>query len=196
MFIQNLLYNSWVIVALGLAILDTIGIIGSLTSIVGIFIHLLLVIKKLPNLINKNNIAMAGFSNILFRYSIVIFIVNVLIFTWSFAFGVFFISFLAKLLYIEFPKAQERIKAQNEFKQQFGDINTDTKIDEETILKKHIENLFEENIPFETIDNSMLKKQFRKMAKIYHPDTNAGEHNDRFHSIKLSYDFLKSKIAK
>lgn len=194
MSIHTILYNTWLFVALVLAFLDTLGIVGSFTSISIILLHLFLAFRKISPAVFQNKSIVVDIANILFRYSILIFIFNVFVFTWSFAFGLFFLSLVAKLLYIELPKAQERIKEQNEFKQQFGDLKGD--INQDTITKKHIQNLFEKEITIEQIDQKVLKKQFRNMAKKYHPDANKGEHNDRFHSIKLSYDYLKEKIAK
>lgn len=42
-----------------------------------------------------------------------------------------------------------------------------------------------------------LKKQYRKLAKIYHPDANPGdpEASERFHEIQAAYDHLAKKTS-
>lgn len=42
-----------------------------------------------------------------------------------------------------------------------------------------------------------IKKQYRKLAKIYHPDANPGDPaaSERFHEIQAAYDLLRDKNA-
>lgn len=43
----------------------------------------------------------------------------------------------------------------------------------------------------------MLKKQYRRLAKAYHPDANPGDSQaaERFHQIQWAYDHLSKKFA-
>lgn len=190
--IFSFLHTIWLPTSIVLATLDTIGTISSLTSISIISIHLVLIIRNVNPLMFQRKEKISNFTNIIFRFTILLFIFNVFVFTWSFAFGILILLVIGRLLYIELPKSQEKMKEQNEFKQQFDDFDGD--INDATITKKHIENLFDKDISLDSIDQKLLKKQFRDLAKIHHPDKNNGEHNDRFHSIKQSYDFLKVRI--
>lgn len=188
----NFIHTTWLPVALILAVLDMLDIISTLTSFSVILVHLILIIRNInPSMfIVKEKIS--KFSNTLFRFALLIFIFNVILFTWGFGFGFLAITILGRILYIDLPRSQEKMKEQNEFKQQFGDY--DGSLNEKAIMKKHIENLFEQDIDIDSLDQATLKKQYRQMAKVYHPDKNDGEHNDRFHSIKQSYDYLKAKV--
>jgi len=190
--IFSFLHTIWLPSSIVFATLDTIGTIDSLTSVSIVSIHLILIIRNVNPLMFQKKEKISNFTNGIFRFTILLFIFNVFVFTWSFAFAILLLSLIGRLLYIELPKSQEKMKEQNEFKQQFNDFDGD--INDTTITKKHIENLFEKDIALENIDQKSLKKQFRDLAKIYHPDKNNGEHNDRFHSIKQSYDYLKEKI--
>lgn len=190
----SLLHTLWFPTAITVALLDTLGVVSSFVSISIILIHFILIIRNINPLMFERKEKIANFANQILKYSILIFIINVFTFSWSFAFGILTLSVFARLLYVDLPASKEKMKQQNQFKEQFGEFSGE--INEETIIKKHIENLFEKNIPLESIDATSLKKQFRHMAKIYHPDKNNGEHDDRFHSIKQSYDYLKEKIAR
>lgn len=186
------LHTIWLPIAIAAALLDTLDVIDSLTSISIILIHFILIIRNINPLMFKKKEKISVFANNLLRYSLLIFIFNVFVFTWSFAFGFFFLSVIGRLLYVELPNVQENMKKQEEFKQQFGEY--DGNINEKAITAKHIENLFNKELSLDQIDEKILKKQFRDMAKLYHPDKNNGEHDDKFHSIKQSYDFLREKI--
>jgi len=188
----SFLHTIWLPSSIIVGLMDTLGIINTVTSLSIILIHLILIIRNVNPLIFQKKEKISNITNQIFKYSLLIFIFNVFVFTWSFAFGVFIITVFGRLIYIELPKTQEKMKKQNEFKQQFNDYNGE--VNERTITQKHIENLFNKSISLESIDKTILKKQFRDMAKIYHPDKNNGEHDDKFHSIKQSYDFLKEKI--
>ncbi|GHF16395.1 hypothetical protein GCM10017044_08350 [Kordiimonas sediminis] len=41
----------------------------------------------------------------------------------------------------------------------------------------------------------LIKKQYRRLAKIYHPDSNPGDPAaaERFHEIQTAYDVLRAK---
>lgn len=188
------LHTLWLSVALFVAFLDTLGVISSLASWAIVLIHLILVIRNINQLMFVKKQRLIKVTQTLLKFSILIFIFNVIMFTWSFAFAFFFIVLFGRLLYVELPQTEEKMKQKDQFKQQFGDF--EGPLNETNITNKHIENLFEQEIALESIDEKTLKKQFRSMAKIYHPDKNNGEHDDRFHSIKQSYDYLKEKIPK
>ncbi len=77
-------------------------------------------------------------------------------------------------------------KEQAEFKKQFGD----GKYSQKDIMKKHIINLFESDLEVNKLTRSDIKKQYRLMAKKYHPDVYKGNEKDKFTSINMSYNFL------
>lgn len=43
----------------------------------------------------------------------------------------------------------------------------------------------------------LIKKQYRKLAKLYHPDSNQGDPQaaERFHEIQTAYDYLTQKLG-
>lgn len=58
-----------------------------------------------------------------------------------------------------------------------------------------------ENAAFDTLEldadatEEAVKKQYRKLAKLYHPDSNPGDPQaaEKFHAIQTAYDILKSR---
>ncbi|MBU3014100.1 J domain-containing protein [Poseidonibacter lekithochrous] len=120
------------------------------------------------------------------KVSLVLFIVN-----WVFVSFLFSLSFIAIFfinygLYVFIINQINKQKEQEEFKKQFGEGNYSSK----DIVKKHVENLFEANIDEKQLTRNEIKKQYRLMAKKYHPDVYDGTDNDKFASINLSYNFL------
>jgi hypothetical protein len=81
-------------------------------------------------------------------------------------------------------------KEREEFKKQFGEGNYSKK----DIIKKHIHNLFAADLDIKTLTRADIKKQYRIMAKKYHPDVYIGNETDKFASINLSYNFLLDYI--
>jgi hypothetical protein len=57
------------------------------------------------------------------------------------------------------------------------------------LRKEHIKNLFEEDKPFDSLNKEIIKRQYKKIAKKYHPDLYSGE-PAKFQSIQESYQFL------
>ncbi|MAD43344.1 MAG: hypothetical protein CL623_13285 [Arcobacter sp.] len=120
------------------------------------------------------------------KVSLLVFLAN-----WVFVSFLFSLSFIAIFfinygLYVFIINQIERQKEHEEFKKQFGEGNYSKK----DIVKKHIENLFEANIDEKQLTRNEIKKQYRLMAKKYHPDVYDGKDNDKFASINSSYNFL------
>lgn len=48
-----------------------------------------------------------------------------------------------------------------------------------------------------TADQDAIKRQYRKLAKIYHPDANPGDPQaaERFHQVQTAYDLLREERA-
>ncbi len=93
-------------------------------------------------------------------------------------------------LYVFIIKQVNKQKEQEEFKKQFGDGD----YTKEDIINKHILNLFESNIDQNQLIRSEIKKQYRLMAKKYHPDVYKGDDKEKFASINSSYKFLLNLI--
>lgn len=117
---------------------------------------------------------------------IFIFILNWIFISFGTAFFSLVILLLNNGLYLIIINLVNKSKEQEEFKKQFGEGNY-TKHD---ILKTHIINLFESERDIKTITKSDVKKQYRAMAKKYHPDVYKGEQQEKFSSIHLSYKYL------
>ncbi len=119
-------------------------------------------------------------------FSLFIFIAN-----WIFLSLLFSIAFVAILLlnnifYTFIINQINKQKEKEEFEKQFGEGS----YSKDDISKKHILNLFEENLNPKSLSKSSIKKQYRIMAKKYHPDVYTGDEKDKFASINLSYNFL------
>jgi len=120
------------------------------------------------------------------KVSLLLFIIN-----WVFVSFLFSLSFIAVFFvnyafYVFIINQIEKQKEQEEFRKQFGEGNYSSK----DIVKKHIENLFEASLDEKELTRNDIKKQYRLMAKKYHPDVYTGDDNDKFASINLSYNFL------
>ena len=120
------------------------------------------------------------------KFSLLIFIFNWIFISFLFSISFLLILLLNNILYIFIINQLEKQKEQEEFKKQFGE-GTYSKDD---ILKKHIKNLFESDLEITEITKSNIKKQYRTMAKKYHPDVYKGDEEDKFTSINSSYKFL------
>jgi len=121
---------------------------------------------------------------------LIIFIINWISFSFMFAFSFLILFLMNYAFYVFIINQINKQKEQAAFKQQFGEGNYSKK----DIIKKHIFNLFESDLDKETITRSDIKKQYRIMAKRYHPDVYKGEEQDKFTSINLSYNFLLDLI--
>jgi len=121
---------------------------------------------------------------------LILFIINWISFSFMFAFSFLILFLMNYAFYVFIINQINKQKEQASFKQQFGEGNYSKK----DIIKKHIFNLFESDLDKETITRSDIKKQYRIMAKRYHPDVYKGEEQDKFTSINLSYNFLLDLI--
>jgi len=115
----------------------------------------------------------------------------VFILNWVFVSLLFSLSFIIMFfinyaLYIFIIDQINKQKEEEEFKKQFGEGNYSKK----DIVKKHIINLFEADLDEKQLTRNEIKKQYRLMAKKYHPDVYDGIQDDKFASINLSYNFL------
>lgn len=120
------------------------------------------------------------------KFTLFIFIFNWIVFTFGFAFVFLLFGFLNYGFYIFIINQIKNQKEQEEFKQHFGEGN----YSKEDIVKTHILNLFEKDIPMESLTKSDIKKQYRTMAKKYHPDVAKENDKDKFASINTSYRYL------
>lgn len=120
------------------------------------------------------------------KISLIMFIFNWIFFSFLFSLTFVIITFINFGFYVFIINQINKQKEQEEFKKQFGEGNY-TKKD---IVKTHIQNLFETDLSEDQITKSDIKKQYRLMAKKYHPDVYDGEEEDKFTSINSSYKFL------
>lgn len=120
------------------------------------------------------------------KVSLLIFITNWIFLSFGFSLIFIIVLLLNNLFYTFLINQIKKQKEQAEFKQQFGEGN----YTKEDIVKKHIINLFESSMDINTLTKSDVKKQYRNMAKKYHPDVYKGDEKDKFNSINKSYNFL------
>ena len=119
-------------------------------------------------------------------FAIFIFLAN-----WVFLSFLFSLSFVAVLLlnnifYLFIINQINKQKEKEEFEKQFGEGD----YSKNDIVKRHITNLFEVNLDVKSLTKQDIKKQYRLMAKKYHPDVYTGNEKDKFSSINLSYNYL------
>ncbi|MEA2020005.1 MAG: DnaJ domain-containing protein [Campylobacterota bacterium] len=124
------------------------------------------------------------------KFSLIVFILNWIFLSFGFASLFIIIQLLNNILYQFIINQIEKQKEQEEFKKQFGEGN----FSKEDIVKKHILNLFESDIEINQLTKNDIKKQYRIMAKRYHPDVYKGEDQEKFVSINSSYKFLLDLI--
>jgi len=120
------------------------------------------------------------------RFGLIIFIFNWIMFSFLFAFSFLILFLINNAFYVFIINQLNKQKEQAEFKKQFGEGEYSKK----DILKKHIRNLFESDLDIKQLTRNDIKKQYRIMAKKYHPDVYKGNEKDKFTSINLSYNFL------
>jgi len=128
------------------------------------------------------------------KLGLILFILNWIVFSFGFAVSFFVILLLNNIFYRFIINQIKRQKQQAEFKQQFGEQFSQANYTKEDIASKHIVNLFEEKREISTITKSDIKKQYRIMAKKYHPDVYKGDEKDKFVSINTSYKFLSDFV--
>jgi len=120
------------------------------------------------------------------KLHLIILILNWVFVSFGFAITFILVSVLNYAFYVFIIKQINKQKEQEEFKKQFGDGN----YSKEDIVTTHINNLFEKNISINDLDKQQIKKQYRLMAKKYHPDVYKGDEIGKFESINSSYLFL------
>jgi hypothetical protein len=179
------LYFSWIDIQIASYSLDTIIYLL-------LFFQLVLIVRYFnPAMLKEKSLQINLIKNIS-RFSFVIFIFNWIVFTFGFAVSFLLITLLNYAFYVFIINQIKRAKEQEEFKKQFGEGN----YTKEDIVKKHITNLFEQDIAFEELTKSTIKKQYRSMAKKYHPDVCQDEDKNKFASINSSYNYLLERIEK
>jgi len=120
------------------------------------------------------------------KLHLIILIINWVFVSFGFAIVFILVSVLNYAFYVFIIKQINKQKEQEEFKKQFGDGN----YSKEDIVTTHINNLFEQNMSINDLDKQQIKKQYRLMAKKYHPDVYKGDEIGKFESINSSYLFL------
>jgi hypothetical protein len=124
------------------------------------------------------------------KVALLIFAFNWIVFSFGFAFSFIVILLFNNAIYLFIINQINKQKEKEEFKKQFGEGN----YTKEDIVKKHIINLFESDFDVKELSKSDIKKQYRTMAKKYHPDVYDGAKQDKFASINTSYKFLTDLI--
>jgi hypothetical protein len=124
------------------------------------------------------------------KISLLFFLFNWVVFSFGFALLFILVLLLNNIFYLFIISQINKQKEQAEFKKQFGE----GQYSKEDAVKKHILNLFESNISVNSLTKSDIKKQYRNMAKKYHPDVYKGNEQNKFTSINLSYNFLLDLI--
>ena len=117
---------------------------------------------------------------------LIIFIFNWISFSFLFSLSFLILFLINNVFYVFIINQLKKQKEQAEFKKQFGE----GQYSKNDILKKHIKNLFESDLDIKQLTRNEVKKQYRIMAKKYHPDVYKGHEKDKFTSINLSYNFL------
>ncbi|MEA3498693.1 MAG: DnaJ domain-containing protein [Campylobacterota bacterium] len=158
----------------------------SLFIYIFMFLQLVIITRYFnPKMLDKKELQISLIRKIN-KLSLLIFILNWIFISFLFSISFLLILLLNNILYIFIINQLEKQKEQEEFKKQFGE-GSFTKKD---IVKKHILNLFESDLDISQITRSEIKKQYRTMAKKYHPDVYKGDEKDKFSSINLSYQYL------
>ncbi len=152
-----------------------------------LFLQFVLIIRYFNPLMLKEKKLQSKIIKQTNRWSLIIFIVNWVFLSFLFSLAFIIILFINYGFYIFIINQIHKQKEQEEFKKQFGENGNYSK---EDIVKKHIVNLFESNVNIDQLTRAEIKKQYRLMAKKYHPDVYNGSENDKFVSINLSYKFL------
>lgn len=156
-----------------------------------LFLHIIIVIRYFnPQMLNIKS-SQVKILKAINKISLLLFIINWFLFSFGFAISFLMILLLNNIFYTFIINQIKRQKEQAEFKKQFGE---EGKYSTQDIIKKHIKNLFEENKDINSITKSDIKKQYRNMAKKYHPDVYKGSEKDKFTSVNQSYNFLLEHI--
>ena len=151
-----------------------------------LFLQFVLIIRYFNPEMLKVKEKQAKIIRMIKKVSLLLFIANWVFVSFLFSLSFMLIFFINYGLYIFVINQINKQKEQEEFKKQFGEGNYSSK----DIVKKHIVNLFEATLDEKQLSRNEIKKQYRLMAKKYHPDVYKGSQNDKFASINLSYNFL------
>lgn len=152
-----------------------------------LFLQLVIIIRYFNKEMLVTKSIQVNIIKIINKLFIFIFILNWIFISFGTAFFSLVILLLNNGLYIIIINLINKNKEQDEFKKQFGEEGNYTKAD---ILKTHIINLFEVEKDIKSITKQDIKRQYRAMAKKYHPDVYKGEKQEKFSSIHLSYKYL------
>jgi hypothetical protein len=120
------------------------------------------------------------------KLSLLIFITNWIFISFGFSILFLIVLLINNIFYVFIINQIKKQKEQEEFRKQFGDGD----FSKDDIINKHVINLFETNLSIDQLTRSEIKKQYRIMAKRYHPDVYKGDEKDKFVSINSSYKFL------
>lgn len=173
------LYASWIDIDIFSYQLDNIIYIF-------LFLQLVLIVRYFnPKMLEEKETQINLIKNIS-RFSFLLFIFNWIFFSFGFAVALLLMTLLNYAFYVFIINQLKRAKEQEEFRKQFGEGD----YSKEDIVKTHISNLFEKDFPKEELTKSVIKKQYRVMAKKYHPDVCDESDKDKFASINSSYNYL------
>lgn len=151
-----------------------------------LFVHILIIIRYFnPGMLITKDTPVKILKKVN-TFAIFIFIANWIVFSFLFSLAFIAILLLNNVFYLFIINQINKQKEKEEFEKQFGAGN----YSKGDVLTKHIENLFDTNIDKEDLTRSLIKKQYRLMAKKYHPDVYTGSDKDKFASINQSYNFL------
>ncbi|MCK5295204.1 MAG: DnaJ domain-containing protein [Arcobacteraceae bacterium] len=151
-----------------------------------LFFQFVMIIRYFNPLMLKEKKLQIGIIEKIKKLSLLIFIFNWIFLSFGLAFSFIIITFLNNGFYLFIINQIKKQKEQEEFKKQFGDGD----FSKEDIVKRHILNLFESDLNVEQLTRGEIKKQYRIMAKKYHPDVYKGDEKNKFTSINSSYKFL------
>ena len=151
-----------------------------------LFLHIVIIIRYFnPQMLIQKELQTQILQKIK-KVALLLFIFNWIVFSFGFAMAFIAILLLNNIFYIFIINQINKQKEQAEFKKQFGEGN----YSQDDIVKQHVYNLFESHIEINTLTKSDIKKQYRTMAKKYHPDVYKGNEKDKFSSINLSHKYL------
>ncbi|MEA3383499.1 MAG: DnaJ domain-containing protein [Campylobacterota bacterium] len=152
-----------------------------------LFLQFVLIIRYFNPLMLEEKTFQIKILKVLNKFGIILFILNWIFLSFGFAFLFTIVLLVNNGFYIFIIAQVNKQKEQEEFKKQFGE---DANYSKDSITQTHIVNLFEKDIDINQISKSDIKKQYRTMAKKYHPDVYKGDEQSKFSSINLSYKYL------
>jgi len=159
-----------------------------------LFLHIIIIIRYFNPKMLVVKKTQSSILTTVTKLGLVLFILNWIVFSFGFAVSFFLILLVNNIFYRFIINQIKRQKQQAEFRQQFGEQFSQGNYSKEDIASKHILNLFEEKREISKITKSDIKKQYRIMAKKYHPDVYKGDEKDKFVSINASYKFLNDFV--